>query len=243
MIRKAKDLGAEFYLALNADMILGPDALEKIMIAMEGDKELGSLAPKIRQWDFEQKNKTSKIDSCGIVEISALRFKDLGQGEEDIGQYDSAEIIGPSGAAALYRLSALEAAKEGEGAFDENMFMYEEDCDLAYRLRLYGYKSKLAPDAIIYHDRTAGAKGTSNWQVAKNRKNKSRNIRARAFLNKHIIFVKYWRTLKTKEKLEVLWFAGRMFIFAIIFEQYLLKEYIKLIHLYKRKKIKIYNKM
>ncbi len=257
MINKAEKENTQYYLSINIDIILEPDAVGQMVKAMDSYKELGSVCPKILRWDFPSpprlaskratplplrrergaKCKTKIIDTCGIQEISALRFKDAGQGEIDNGQYDNAEILGPSGAAAMYNVSALEKIKTNNEYFDELMFMYEEDCDLAYCLMLAGYKSKLIPEAVIYHDRTASAKGMGNLQIAINRKNKSRQVKRWGFLHKHIMFIKYWSILSIKQKLEVLWFAFRMFAFAVVFEQYLLKEYWKLWGL--RNKIKI----
>lgn len=238
IIRKAREIDAKYFLAINPDMILEKDCLKNIVMAMDSDSKLGSLSPKVYQWDFKNNKKTDIIDTCGIKEIGALRFNDVGQGEKDNGQFDDIKIIGPSGAAALYRMDALEKIKFNNQYFDELMFMYEEDCDLAYRLQLAGFKSKCVKEAIVYHDRTASAKGISNLAVAFNRKNKAGKIKQWGFLHKHIIFVKYWRILKTKQKTEVIWFAFRMFIFALLFEQYLLKQYIKLFKI--RNKIQKY---
>ncbi len=240
MISKAVKTGAKYFLAINNDVILETNAIEKMINEMDSDKELGSACPKILRWQFAGNKKTDIIDSCGIQGISALRFKDVGQGKIDCGQFDNAKILGPSGAAAMYRISALEKIRNNSEYFDELMFMYEEDCDLAYILALAGYKSKLVADAIIYHDRTASAKGLKNLRVALNRKNKSRQIKQWGFLHKHIIFIKYWDVLSVKQKMEVLWFAFRMFVFAVIFEQYLLKEYAKLLRI--RNEIKIFKK-
>ncbi len=250
MIKKALGLDSEYFLALNPDMILEPDAILKMFNIINGDVALGSVAPKILKWDFEDNTKcpegakcpegkkTNIIDSCGIKEISAIRFKDLGQGEVDKNQYVDSGILGPSGAAAMYRISVLEKAKEDNNYFDELMFMYEEDCDLAYRLKLAGFKSRFVNDAIIYHDRTASSKGHGNLDIILNRQNKNKNIRRWAFLNKHIMFIKYWKTLNFKEKLEVFYFAFRMFVFVCIFEQFLFKQYFVLFKM--RLKIKRY---
>ncbi|MCK5211210.1 glycosyltransferase family 2 protein [Candidatus Parcubacteria bacterium] len=183
VIRHAKELGAKYVLFLNPDMILEPTAIEKLVKALDCDNKLGAVCSRVYKWDFKNNTKTKIIDTFGIKEISALRFKDVGQGEEDTGQYDKEDIIGPSGAVAMYRLSALEKVKlappknlplltkeragvrsgsRGEVFFDELMFMYEEDCDLAYRLKLAGYTSRCVSEAIIYHDRSASAKRMSN---------------------------------------------------------------------------------
>ncbi len=211
-------------------MILNHDMIEKLILAIGKDENLASAAPKIFKWDFANKKKTKIIDTCGIKEISALRSVDIGQGEVDNGQYDKSEILGPSGAAAIYKLSALDKVKDEYGYFDERMFMYKEDCDLAYRLWSNGYKSKLVPNAIVYHDRTAGAIGKSDIKTAINRKNKSKQVKEWSFLNQHIIFIKHWKTLNLKRKIEVIYFAFKMFIFALLYEQYLLKQYVAIRH-------------
>ncbi|MDD4333184.1 MAG: glycosyltransferase family 2 protein [Patescibacteria group bacterium] len=242
LIRKAVKLGAEYFLALNIDMILEPGAVKKMVEELDSDAGLGSVNAKVYRWDFKNNVKTLFIDACGIALRGGLRFVGIGQGELDKGQYDNAEILGPDGGAVMYRIDALEKikispsyvkaseCKEGECSqyFDELMFMYKEDCDLAYRLFLAGYKSKCVSDAIIYHDRTAAAAGESNLEVALNRKNKSRRVKEWSFLNQHIIFLKYWRLQNRRNKIAILWYAFKMFVFAIFFERYLLKQYLKL---------------
>lgn len=228
MIARASALQADYYLALNPDMLLKGDAVEKLIGEMEADRRLGSVSPKILKWDFANQKKTKIIDTCGIKLLPGLRFVDLGQGRADDGSFDKAEILGPSGAAALYRLSALEKVKEGDNYFDELFFMYKEDCDLAYRLRLAGFKSKCASEAIIYHDRSASAKGESDLEVALNRKNKNRQVKKWSFLNQQIIFIKYWRLQNWHAKLAIIWYEIKMLTFILLFEQYLLAELFKL---------------
>ncbi len=225
LINKAKASGAEYFLVLNPDMILEPDAVEKMVKALERDSGLGAVCPKILKWDFNNNKKTDIIDSCGIWLKSGLRFIDLGQGQIDNGQFDKAEILGQSGAAAMYRMSALEKVKENNQYFDELMFMYKEDCDLAYRLRLAGFKSKLVADALVYHDRTASGKGEGNLQIAFNRRNKNRQAKQWAFLHQQIIFIKYWKLQNFWNKLMIIWFEIKMIVFIVLFEQYLLKQF------------------
>ncbi|MEA3449697.1 MAG: glycosyltransferase family 2 protein [Patescibacteria group bacterium] len=224
-IKRAIDFKAEYILFLNPDMILESDMVEKLIKTMEKDKDIASAAPKILKWNFIDNKKTNIIDTCGIKEISALRFIDIGQGKIDKNQHDDTEILGPSGATALYRVIALEKVKDEYGYFDERMFMYKEDCDLAYRLKLAGYGSKLVKDAIVYHDRTAVGVGETDLVVALNRKNKSKQVKSWSYKNQHIIFKKHWKSLNLKRKIEVVYFAFKMFVYALLFEQYLLKNY------------------
>jgi len=238
MIRQAVDLGADYFLVINPDIILEPDAAAKMVEALEQDGRLGSVCPKVLRWDFARNRKTDVIDTCGIRLRPGLRFVDAGQGERDEGRHDSTDILGPSGAAAMYRLEALGRVKEENGYFDETMFMYKEDCDLAYRLFLAGYQSRCVAGAVVYHDRTARAAGESDLRVVMNRKNKNKRIKAWSFLNQHILFLKYWRLQNTANKLAVSWYGLKMFIFVLLFEQYSLKQYRRLWKL--RKKINTY---
>ena len=60
---------------------------------------------------------------------------------------DEVNLLGPSGGAAAYSREAFEAA----GGFDEGMFAYMEDVDLALRLRGLGRVAAGAPDATGIH--------------------------------------------------------------------------------------------
>ncbi|MCK4539671.1 glycosyltransferase family 2 protein [Candidatus Parcubacteria bacterium] len=233
MINKAARNGAEFFLAINPDMILDKRAIEKMLDAFAKDERLASVAPKIYKWNFKDGSsglddeKTNVIDSFGIKLKSGLRFFDIGQGQFDQGQFDKSKILGPSGAAAMYRVKALEKVKFNNQYFDELMFMYKEDCDLAYRLSLAGYRSKLAVNAKIYHDRTAKAIGESKLLIALNRKNKSRQIKKWSLLYQLIIVKKFWKLQSFVNKFVIIWHILLIFIFSLIFEQYLLKEFFK----------------
>lgn len=232
MIKRAVEMGVKYFLTINPDMILEPDAIEKMIKTLDDDERLGSVSPKILKWDFLNNKKTNIIDTCGIKLKSGLRFIDIGQGENDKNQFNNIDILGPSGACGMYRIDVLK-----NNVFDELMFMYKEDCDLAYRLNLAGYKSKCVSDAVVYHDRTAQAKGESNFKIALNRKNKSKQVKKWSFLNQQIIFLKYWKSQNFKNKIAIIIYELKIIIFIILFEQYLLKEFIKLWRM--RKKIKI----
>lgn len=229
MIKEAAAAGAEYFLALNPDMALKDGVLEKLVKAMDDNRDLGSATPKILKWDFLKQEKTGIIDSCGLKLLPGLRFVDFFEGEP-VGANGDGGIIGVSGAAAIYRLSALEKVKRNGQYFDELMFMYKEDCDLAYRLFLAGFKAKCVGNSIIYHDRSGGGRGENDLAVVLNRKNKSRPVKRLSFLNQQIIFIKYWRLQSPANKIAIIWFELKMLIFILLVEPYLLKE---LINLYK----------
>lgn len=241
LIKKAVAMGAEYFFVLNPDIILEPGAITKLVEAMEGDKTFGSASPKILKWNFNENKKTNIIDTCGIGLKYGLRFFDFGQGEIDNGQYDKADILGPSGAGGIYRMSALTSPppspkqyltprpllnrRGGTEYFDESMFMYKEDCDLAYRLKLANFKAKLVPGAIFYHDRTVSSAGKGFMAFFRGREGKSRQTKKWSFLNQHLIFLKYWHFQGFFSKIVIISRILAMFVYALFFEQYLLGEY------------------
>lgn len=228
MIAQAQEWGAEAFFIINPDTIIAPNTLEKLILSLASDKMLASVAPKVLRWDFTNQKLTKQIDTCGLQLQSALVFTDIGQGLPDLGQFHELSILGPSGAAGLYRMSALAKVKDKNGYLDERMFMYKEDCDLAYRLYLLGFSSKLVPDALVYHDRTVSAKGEGIFASFSNRSGKSRQVRSWSFLNQHLLIIKFWARQDFINKMRILVRVFLFGVFALFFEPFLLKNYFKI---------------
>lgn len=235
MIDEAVTFGADFFLVINPDTIVSPDALSKLISALESDISLASVSPKILRWDFENLKLTNIIDTCGIAIGSGLSFFDIAQGEIDNDLVNNINILGPSGAAGLYRINSLIKIKDINGYFDSRMFMYKEDCDLAYRLYLSDFKSKLVSGALIYHDRTVSSSGKSIFSVITNRLNKSKNVRNWSFLNQHLIFIKFWNRQLFLNKLLIIIKIFVFMVFALFREPFLLKNYAKIRQYYKNR--------
>jgi GT2 family glycosyltransferase len=224
MINRAIANGAKYFLAINPDVIMESNLLARLIEAIDSGNEFWAVTPKILKWDFSNNEKTNIIDSCGLIMRSGLRFFEQGQSEIDKGQYDDAAIFGCGAAVALYKAEALEKVAENGQYYDELMFMYKEDCDLAYRLNFAGYKTKLVADALAYHTRTASGYGENIFSIALNRRNKSRAVKEWSFLNQQIIYFKYWNLQNFKNKLAIIWWEIKMLLYIIFFEQYLLKQ-------------------
>jgi GT2 family glycosyltransferase len=250
LINKSIKTGAKYFLAVNTDMIFEPEMIEELVKAIKKDEKIGAVQPKILRWDFTNKQKTKTIDSLGLTMTEDFCFFDNMQGEDD---YETAvtadqKIMGFTGAAVLFRLEALkDIAFNNNGRleyFDELMFMYKEDCDLSIRLRLAGWEIMLAPNAIAFHDRTASTKGKSIGQIIANRKNKSKFIKKLSFFNHWVMIIKFWNLFPSRIKINIIWFQLKSFIFIVLFEQYLILEFFKIIRakkeiIKKRKKLKI----
>lgn len=215
LLERAKASGADYFFLVNPDTYLDQAVVRKLVDFMDNNLAIAAASPKILRWDFARQAKTDIIDSCGLALRPGFKFIDLGQGERDSGQCDQAAILGPSGASAFFRLSALDGIK-----FDEHFFMYKEDCDLAYQLFLAGKQAALVPEAIVYHDRT----------VAKScRRAKSRQARQWSFYGQHLLLKKYWRYQTLWSKLRIVIREIGILGYVLVFERYLLKELKKLI--------------
>ena len=225
MLDRAVKLEAEYFLMLNPDMLLESESIKNLLLALEANGHLGSVAPKILQWNFLANQKTNIIDTLGLKLLPGLRFIDSGQGQIDFGDLDDLEILGPSGAAGMFRLKALEAILVGNQYFDEQFFMYKEDCDLSYRLFLAGFKSQLVATAVMYHNRTAKVVGRGFLATLKNRRRKSRAVNKWSFLGQQIIYSKYWSGQNFSSQLRIVFDQIRYLFLALLFERYLLPEY------------------
>jgi N-acetylglucosaminyl-diphospho-decaprenol L-rhamnosyltransferase len=103
------------------------------------------------------------IDSAGVVADRTLMGFDYLHGEPLEAAERAADPLGPTGGAALYRLDAFRAA----GGFDERIFLYYEDLDLALRLRAAGARCRLAGGARALHAYSAGLGAGSGDKYAR----------------------------------------------------------------------------
>lgn len=154
----------EFVLCLNFDCFLAPEFLKEVYSAFHKEPDIGMISGKLfKLVNFKQ---TLWLDTTGIG-FDRCFPRDRGEWEIDKGQYDTQqEIFGPSGAAAAYRRSALEEVKFNESEyFDEEMFIYVEDIDLAWRLNLAEWKGRYLPRAIGYHQRGSTREKNSKEKI------------------------------------------------------------------------------
>lgn len=161
-INKAiEDKNVKYAITLNNDTRVDERYVEELVECAKKHPEAGSIQPKVI--NFFNKN---IIDSVGVLIYLDASAINRGQKERDGGQYEKAEeIFGASASAALYVREALEKVKLPEdNYFDADYFAYYEDVDLAWRLRLAGYKSFYAPQAKVYHVHSATGKSYSSFK-------------------------------------------------------------------------------
>ncbi len=150
---------------LNNDTAAAPDWLAVLSQAAVEHPEAAMLASKIRLFD-----RRSVLHSAGDLYGADGIARNRGAWEEDQGQYDGqVEVFAPCGAAAFYRRALLGELNTGPGPFDERLFMYMEDVDLAWRAQLRGQRCRFVPGAVIYHRVSATAGGPlASYYVGRN---------------------------------------------------------------------------
>ncbi|HEX6454953.1 MAG TPA: glycosyltransferase family 2 protein [Solirubrobacterales bacterium] len=110
-----------------------------------------------------QERMPEKIDSAGVIADKTLMGFDYLHGEPVSALEGAADPLGPTGGAALYRREAFEAV----GGFDERIFLFYEDLDLALRIAAGGGSCRLAPEARALHAYSASLGARSGRKFAR----------------------------------------------------------------------------
>jgi N-acetylglucosaminyl-diphospho-decaprenol L-rhamnosyltransferase len=110
-----------------------------------------------------QEHEPSLIDSAGVVADRTLMGFDYLHGDPVAAAESAADPLGPTGGAALYRRQAWEAV----GGFDERIFLYYEDLDLALRIAASGGICRLASGARALHAYSAALGPRSGAKFAR----------------------------------------------------------------------------
>jgi GT2 family glycosyltransferase len=124
--------------------------LMRIAPGQQGRAEGDGISSVVASFD------TDELDGLGDAYHASGRCWRIGHRESwrpstALAETEAIEVFSASGAAALYRTSALRAL----GGFDEDYFCYVEDVDLGFRLRLAGGCAACVPAAVVYHHGSA----------------------------------------------------------------------------------------
>ncbi|MEK7652987.1 MAG: glycosyltransferase family 2 protein [Patescibacteria group bacterium] len=243
-----KLLNSPYVVFCNADVILEPDWLEKIMAraADENYRRVGSfggklLKVKILDKELNEIEKLNVADSCGLKLYKNHQVVERGIGEPSEKFMSDELVFGQSAALALFRREALEecliktkSVPEGE-YFDEDFFFYKEDVDLSWRLQLMGWGSLFVAGAVAYHFRSFGATAGGFKMVFKNRRKQSRFARYYSHRNHLLVLIKneFFGNL-LKYFFPICWYELKKKIYLLFFEPYNLKSFFSVISLLPR---------
>lgn len=153
----------EIVVLLNNDTRPGPGFIEQVTEPIETDSSISAVAGVMvfstNPWI---------VATMGIRMCANGLAIDEGTGTEWRSLPAQSEVFGPSAGAAAYRRSALEDVE----LFPEPYFLYLEDVDLAWRLRLRGHRTVARRDAWVQHIYSASSEEGSpmkDFYLARNR--------------------------------------------------------------------------
>ena len=132
---------ADVVILVNNDAVCAPDFVAQLL-APFADPAVGMVAGVLVQGSAPE-----LVDSAGIELDTTLGSWDYLWNRPVSFLAAANDPVGPCGGAAAYRLPAFREL----GGFDETLFAYWEDVDLALRFREAGWRSVLASDARVLH--------------------------------------------------------------------------------------------
>ena len=221
----------DFILCLNQDIVLNSGFVREAMEIFKKDNKIASVQGKLLRWNlglptsnqFTDYRVSHIVDTIGLSIFKNRRIINREQGQIDQEQFErTEEIFGADGAAPVYRREALEDVKIKEDFFDEDFFCYKEDVDIAWRLRLNGWKAIYQPKAVAWHARTAGDSAAKNYfAIMRERLKIGKFGKFHAFKNQRLMQLKNEQPLLFLKHLP--WFLPKeiiSWIYVLLLERY-----------------------
>jgi GT2 family glycosyltransferase len=145
---------AHYIWTLNNDTTIEPATLPELLRVMDAYPDAGAVQSLLLNFSDPR-----KVDSCGIRFFARSSAADdrMGSDAADLlGRLESPEpeIFGPCLASTLVKAGIFQTV----GLLDENYFCIFEDADFAFRLRLNGWRPRMATRAITFHKRGLSGK-------------------------------------------------------------------------------------
>ena len=136
---------------LNNDARADPDWLAASVAVLDAHPDVAAATSKLL---LDDGSPTARVNNAGVVLLDSGYGADRGLGEVDDDRFaEPVEVFGFSGGAAVLRTLAVKAV----GGFDASLFMYYEDTDLSWRLRLAGWRIVYVPTAVVPHRHAASS--------------------------------------------------------------------------------------
>jgi GT2 family glycosyltransferase len=144
---------------LNPDTVLAPGALEGLVRPLE-DPDIGIVSARLRLLDQPE-----LLNSAGNeVHVTGIAWAGL-FGEPATAVGELRDVAFPTGAAMAIRRELFEEL----GGFTEELFMYQEDLELGWRVRLRGLRVVVNPEADVYHEYEFGRNPGKQYLLERNR--------------------------------------------------------------------------
>jgi GT2 family glycosyltransferase len=144
---------------LNPDTVVAAGALAELARTLE-DQTIGIAMPRLRLLD-----RPELLNSGGnILHLTGIAWAGAyGEPAEEIRELR--DVTYPTGAAMAIRADLFREL----GAFTEELFMYQEDLELGWRVHLRGLRVAVTPRADVYHEYEYGRNVQKHYLLERNR--------------------------------------------------------------------------
>jgi GT2 family glycosyltransferase len=155
----AEHAEADRFVFLNPDTVIGAGAVSALARTLE-DEGIGVAMPRLRLFD-----RPELLNSSGCsIHISGLAWSGgYGLPAESIAELR--EITYANGSALAIRAELFREV----GGFTDEFFIYHEDLELCWRVRMRGLRVVMTPEADVFHDYDYGRNPTKNYYMERNR--------------------------------------------------------------------------
>jgi hypothetical protein len=133
----------------NGDLVLEDGALSKLKNVLRSDDEIATVQPLVTYY----KDHTIVNTSGGVYHLLGYAFaRDNLNAAQPTSNY-KLDLAYVTGAALMVKAEVLRKI----GLLEEGFFMYQEDVEFGLRALLAGYKNRLVPGVMAYHDYAFGS--------------------------------------------------------------------------------------
>lgn len=135
----------EYFIFLNNDLALQSDCVRQLVALLDSDPTVGAAIPKILYYSESDKDPAVRINSFGVlINFTGIACPNL------IDQPDRPDLpLTETACGGIFMLPRK--VYESVGGFDEDLFLYHEDHDLSWRIRMMGWKLMVTPKSICSH--------------------------------------------------------------------------------------------
>lgn len=139
-----RTIKSDYYILINVDMFVDRNWLINLVKVAKADDRIGLCASKI----LIMSDKTKINYAGGWINFIGFAWP-RGFKQKDSKKFNKMEETGyTAGGALLIKKEVLEKV----GLLEEDFFMYYDDIDYSWRVKLFGFKTMYVPQAVIYHN-------------------------------------------------------------------------------------------
>ncbi len=138
--RGLKAAVGDYLIFLNNDLVLESNSISELATILESDDGIGAVVPKILYYE-----KRDTFNSFGVL----IHYTGIACPTKIDQLDDPALELTETACGGIFMLPRK--VYETIGGFDEDLFLYHEDHDLSWRIRLAGWKIMVTPKAVLYH--------------------------------------------------------------------------------------------